>query len=181
MRIGLVRHFRVNCKKPAFFMTSDQFENWVRHYDEAEIFHTDKKGMEIKWNVCYSSDLPRAVRTAEKAASCPIVETPLLREIPLAPFIKTKWKLPFPIWNLAGRLAWLSSHPAQMESRKETKKRAKEFMSTIKNEGKNVLVVSHGFFLYVLAKELEKQGYTGPRKRRFKNGELYIYEKEQSY
>ncbi|WP_144461932.1 histidine phosphatase family protein [Siminovitchia fortis] len=49
-----------------------------------------------------------------------------------------------------------------------------------KKEEKNILIVSHGFFLYVLAKELEKQGYAGARKRRFENGRLYIYEKEQT-
>lgn len=181
MRIGLVRHFKVNHEKPFSYMTSRQFEEWVRHYDQAEIFHMDKKGEEIDWDVCISSDLPRAVHTAEKIASCSIVESPLLREVPLAPFIKTERKLPFTIWNLAGRLAWMFSHPSQVESRKDTIKRANEFLASLeKEEKKNILVVSHGFFLYVVAKELEKKGYAGPRKRRFKNGELYIYEKEHS-
>ncbi|VEF46832.1 phosphoglycerate mutase family protein [Bacillus freudenreichii] len=182
MRIGLVRHFRVNHEKPSFYMTSKQFEDWVRHYDESEIFHMDKKEAEIDWDICFSSDLPRAVHTAEKIASCSIEENPLLREIPLAPFIKTKRKLPLSIWNLAGRLAWHFSHPSHPESRKDTIKRANEFIASLaEEEQKNILVVSHGFFLYVLAKELEKQGYAGPGKRRFKNGELYIYEKEHSH
>ncbi len=181
MRIGLVRHFKVNCENPQFNMTSSQFEDWIRQYDEAEIFHTDKQRTEIKWDLCYSSDFPRAVHTAEKIASCQIVETPLLREVPLTAFFKTRRKLPFPIWNLVGRLAWLVSQSSQPETRKESRERAREFLDLIsKKEKKNSLVVSHGFFLYVLAKELKRQGYKGPRKRRFENGGLYIYEKEQS-
>ncbi|WP_396019976.1 hypothetical protein, partial [Bacillus sp. SD088] len=37
--------------------------------------------------------------------------------------------------------------------------------------------VSHGFFLLELSKALEKSGYTGKRKRYFKNGELLLFEK----
>lgn len=132
---------------------------------------------EIPWECCFSSDLPRAVYTAEQRASCPIVKLPLLREVPLVPFIKTSLKVPYPIWNMAGRLAWLGSCSSQPETRKQTIERAKKAVAFIEKEGKSSLVVTHGFFLYVLAKELEKKGYTGPRKRRFRNGELSVYEK----
>jgi len=162
-------------------MTATQFEDWVRHYDEAEIVDMDRKGEEPEWELCFSSDLPRAVRTAEKVASCSVAVTELIREVPLTAFIKTKRKMPFPLWNIVGRLAWFSPYSSQPESRKETIQRANRFIQLMEKSGKEkVLIVSHALFLMVLAKELEKAGYTGAKTRRFKNGELYIYEKEQS-
>lgn len=179
MRIGLVRHYKVDYDQPKFLMTANQFEDWVRHYDEAKIVDMNKQ-WEDNWELCYSSDLPRAVRTASKLTRCSVKITELLREVPLTAFIKTKRKLPFPVWNMVGRLTWFLPTGSQPESRRETIQRAKKFIRLMEMSGKErVLVVSHWLFLIVLAKELRKAGYSGLKVRRFRNGELYIYEKEQ--
>ena len=36
MYIGLVRHFKVDCDTQVF-MTSDDFEQWVKQYDNSDI------------------------------------------------------------------------------------------------------------------------------------------------
>lgn len=119
MRIGLIRHFKVDCKKPATFMSSVEFSAWVRHYDEASIFDMEVEGLDDDWDHCFVSDLPRTVETARKICHCPLTETSLLREVPLSPFIRTSWKLPHILWNPGGRIAWFLSRSSQIELAQE--------------------------------------------------------------
>lgn len=181
MRIALVRHFKVNYNKPAAFMTSEEFSAWVNHYDEAEIMDMEISN-DNEWDHCYSSDLPRAIRTAKKLCNCPLTETPLLREVPLAPFVKTKMKLPYLLWNVAGRLASYGSHSSQVESSQQTEKRAGRCREILESsQHQNILVVSHGFFLMALEKDLKNNGYIGKKTRRFKNGDAVIFEKRSEH
>ncbi len=177
-RIGVIRHFKVDCPKPALWMSSAHFSKWVRQYDEADIFPMEVKGLATDWEHCMTSDLPRAVQTAKQISHCPTTETSLLREVPLSPFIQTSLRLPHLLWNIGGRVAWLRSHHSQQESLEATKERATVLISQLeKMKQKRILIVSHGFFLIVLAKQLKENGYTGKRKRKYKNGEIHIFEK----
>ncbi|HEY4552427.1 MAG TPA: histidine phosphatase family protein [Bacillaceae bacterium] len=178
MHITLVRHFRVDHDKPARFMSSEEFETWVNHYDGADIIQPEGLSM-MDFEMCLSSDLPRARDTARELCSCPVTETPLLREVPLVPFFRTAMKLPFPLWNAGGRLLWFFTQKFQPEPIKQTVRRAEDCIAMLESAGKNnILVVSHGFFLMVLAICLEKRGYTGKKTRRFKHGEMVFYKKE---
>lgn len=62
-------------------MTSDQFNAWVEAYNNAEIEQSDLDYDYSEWNVCISSDLPRAIQTAETIYPGPIIATNRLREI----------------------------------------------------------------------------------------------------
>lgn len=178
LQLGLVRHFKVKDQKPTGWVTADQFAHWVKHYDEAPIEPIEIMDGEMDWELCFTSDLPRAVHTAKSLCKCEIIETPLLREIPLTAFSK-KLKLPLALWSLAGRLAWSYSHSSQEETRRETVARAEEFIELLKSTQKNkVLIVSHGFFLMELSKLLGKAGYSGKRKWHYKNGELLLFKND---
>lgn len=109
MKIGLVRHYKVKKGFPEKrWLTYGELAQWFREYDESDIEEeaTDLQG--IQWGKCYSSDLPRASRTAKAIYEGPIACTDELREIPL-PHFKLQMRLPFLCWAIIVRLsAYLS-------------------------------------------------------------------------
>jgi broad specificity phosphatase PhoE len=91
------------------------------------------------------------------------------------PLAKLQYKVPSFIWSISSRIAWRINHKSQLESIKNTRKRAKEFISQLDiNQEENILIVSHGFFLITLVKELKMLGFNGDMPKRIKNGYLYI-------
>lgn len=177
MNIGLIRHFKVDCDK-VLFMTSDEFKALVRKYDEDDIIENDIDLGNIKWNKCFSSDLHRAVKTAESIFKEEITKTNLLREVPISPIFKSNVKLPYIFWAISGRCAWFFYHKSQKESRKDTEKRIDEFLSDIDlDSNENILIVCHGFFMNTLQKKLKDRGFKGKVIKRPKNGTLYLYTK----
>lgn len=177
MKIGLVRHFKVMQTKQ-FWMSSSEFQSWVDGYNCADVAANSVELHGIDWHRCYASNLPRAVTTAETIYQDNVIIDPLLTEVPLSPFISTNMKLPHALWSIVGRLSWFYSLPLQQETKQQTIERAKRFLSTLKmNENENILIVSHGFFLYYLSEELRQNGFQGNKLRRIKNGELYLFQK----
>lgn len=175
MRIGLVRHFKVNCPHKRM-MTSEEFRQWSERYERAKVIKNKVEMYGSKWDICYVSDLPRAITTAKEVYSGNLHIDKLLREVDNAPFTHTeRIKLPFEIWHVCGRLAWYFKSKSQPETREGTRKRINAFLDKIDWSKENVLIVFHGFMLYNFQKELKKRGFTGERIRRVKNGVLYQY------
>lgn len=175
MRIGLVRHFRVHCPHKRM-MTSQEFREWSKQYERAGIFKKKVEMYGIEWDVCYASDLPRAVKTAREVYNGNIHFDNLLREVDTLPFIHTdKLKLPFAVWHICGRLAWFFRSKSQPESIKDTKRRINLFLDKVDWSKDNILIVFHGFMLYNFQKELRKRGFQGENVRVVKNGYLYEY------
>jgi broad specificity phosphatase PhoE len=180
MKIGLVRHFKVIHQLDRNWMSSDQFNSWVEAYNNAEIEQADLNDSFSEWNVCISSDLSRAIQTAETIYPGPIIATNRLREIEVQSIHPLgNVKLHYYIWLLIGRLAWYFSHSSQVERRSETLDRAKEILDWIEERyrNRNVLVVSHGAFMKVLTQELSRRGYRGKGFVKPRNGAMYIFEK----
>ena len=179
MYIGLVRHFKVDCNAQAF-MTSDDFEKWVIEYDNSDIIENKFETKNIKWDKCFSSDLPRAIKTSETIFKGEIIKTQLLREVPLSPIYKTNLKLPHRFWCIVARMAWSFQHKSQAETKKDTQKRINEFLHSLDKElDNNMLIVCHAFFMIILERELKRRGF---RRQNIsisipKNGTLYLYKK----
>ncbi|NOX66093.1 MAG: histidine phosphatase family protein, partial [Chlorobi bacterium] len=126
------------------------------------------------WDICYASTLSRAYETAKTIYQ----GKDLIIEVPLSAFMRTNVKLPSMVWHVGGRVAWFFSSQTQKENISGTKKRIDEFMKIIEESGhKNILVVSHGFFMKVFARQLKKHGFTGTIDFAPKNGKLYLFEK----
>lgn len=175
MNIGLVRHFKVNCYTK-IFMTSDEFNQWVKEYDNSDVIENEFELGNIKWQKCFSSDLPRAIKTSKAIFKSEIIKTPLLREVPISPICKTNLKLPYVFWCICGRAAWFFKHKSQIETKKDTQKRVNEFLNSIEDEvDSNILIVCHGFLMNTLQKELKRRGFSGQSIKRPKNGTLYLY------
>lgn len=182
MKIGIIRHFKVNYKKK-FFMTSAEFKEWEQNYNESDVIEKDIELMGIKWDKCYSSTLIRAVVTARHAYKKDIVQSDLIRETIIDPVFKSSFKLPYWFWAVSGRVAWYFNHKSQQENRIITKDKAMRFVDLLQEEAKkegneNILIVTHGFFMYSLQKQLIKRGFTGRLIYSPKNGILYLYKKE---
>jgi broad specificity phosphatase PhoE len=179
MKIGLVRHFEVLLKKPPRkkFLTQSEILEWLEEYDRAEIEKARTSLKNVPWQRCYSSDLPRAITTAKEIYKGEIVATEALRELRLNPIFKADVKLPYLIWPLIIRIAWLVNHKSQITYKLESFKRIKNFIDEILSlRLENILIVSHGVIMYYLRKELKKRGFRGPKFSIPVNGELYIFE-----
>ena len=182
MRIGLIRHFKVDYHKN-FFMTSKQFKEWERNYNKSDVVIKDVNLMGIEWDKCYSSTLIRAEITAKSVYNGEIVQSELIRETIIDPIFKSKCKLPYWFWAVSGRLAWYFNHKSQEENKIITKDKAKRFIDELEENAKregseNILIVTHGFFMFSLQKELKKRGFKGKLITSPKNGILYLYKKE---
>ena len=172
MKIGLVRHFEVDCHN-RFLMTSAEFKKWVGQYDCSPVKPVNL-ALEDNWDKCYCSDLPRAIETAQHIYKGDIIQTHLLREIPIAPVVETNVKLPYLFWLMAGRLAWYCSHQSQTESLSQSKDRVQRFLSEVLEEG-NFLIVTHGFLMMQIQQELLNRGFSGKRIWRAKFGQIYLF------
>lgn len=180
MIIGLVRHYKVAYKPEYEWMTSKEFNQWVKNYDLSEI-HIPNQSItnHVQWDVCISSNLSRATKTSEIIFKGPIIKTDQLREIGMRSVIQTSIKLHYYVWQMIARLAWFFSHKSQEESRRQTRLRARNIVNEMieNHHESNVLVVSHGAFMKYLITELSRRGYTGKRSFTPRNGEIYTFVK----
>ncbi|MFC7440427.1 histidine phosphatase family protein [Laceyella putida] len=179
MKIGLVRHFKVKKGYPEnTWVTQKELIKWLEEYDVADIEEgeVDLKG--VAWKRCFASDLPRAEKTARKIYDGKIIKKKELREISVYPFIKRDMKLPFFMWAVLARVAWLFNHKSQLEGITDVKRRVKVVLDEILSQSQeDVLIVSHGVVMMFLRKELLKRGFKGPKLGTPKNGKLYVFEK----
>ncbi len=180
MRIGLLRHFKVNCPHKKM-MTSREFREWSEKYEVSKVIMKKVEMYGIKWDICYVSDMPRAITTAKEVYSGNLMIDKLLREVDNAPFIHTeRLKLPFGIWHICGRLAWFFKSKSQPESIDGTRKRINQFLDRIDWSKKNILIVCHGWMIFNFQKELRKRGFRGHRLKLVKNGVLYEYVRKEA-
>ena len=180
MKIGLIRHFKVNYQKK-FLMTSTEFKEWEENYNISGVIRKDVELMGIKWDRCYSSTLIRAIITAKHVYSDEIFQNDLIRETIIDPIFKSNFKLPYWFWAVSGRIAWYFNHKSQAESKTITTDKARQFVDLLQEEVEregveNILIVTHGFFMFSLQKELKRRGFTGKLIYRPKNGILYLYQ-----
>ena len=178
MKIGLVRHFKVITSNPVKKLSSTEFDEQMKSYDNSPVRDNNVKLNSNDWDICYASTLSRASETAKSIYQGEIISTNLIIEVPLSAFMKTNSHFPSMVWHIGGRIAWLFSFKSQAESISGTKQRIDYFMKIIEeSEHKNILVVSHGFFMKVFVRQLKKRGFIGGIDFAPKNGKLYLFEK----
>jgi len=177
MRIGLMRHYKVSINNNKIWMDSVDFSNWVKEYDRSNIYINSSSNTKISWDVCYSSDLKRAIKTAEATYKGQVIKTKQLREIEINPLFDSRLRIHLNVWLILGRFGWLLNHPSQ-ENKNSTRLRARAFLDDVEEnnqENQNVLIVSHGAFMTVLKQELYRRGYKGDKFAKPQNGRIYTY------
>ncbi len=167
--IYIIRHFKVKdftCK----WLNSYEFEEWESAYDdgELELLHVDVPAVDK----VYVSESKRTLKTVCHLG-LEYEKTPLIKEVGACSFMQTNLKFSKNFWLLVDRMLWFLNLK-NGENRKDTIKRAVEFLDKI-DETKSILVVSHGLFISVLMKELEKRGFRGEKDLHVKNGKLYCF------
>lgn len=178
MQIGLMRHFKVVAPQAKTFMSAPEFKEWVERYNNAEVECTQwNANDDIEWNLCYSSALPRAIKTAQHIYTNEIYIRDQLNEIHIAPIVEARLKLTLSLWLIAGRIGWLMNLSSQ-ERKMDTLFRAAVIIDEIESltdNSTNVLIVTHGALMTVLSRELRKRGYTGRVINRPRNGTIYTF------
>ena len=178
MRVVIIRHAEVDfCWSKR--CTSAKFDSDCREYDLSPIKNVTYSIPQTVYQKVYVSELSRSKDTAKILfPSGEHLESPLINEVPLKSSFDTKTNMPLWFWNLTGRLQWFINCRRQPQVRRQTRKRAKEFVELIRNDDMDIAVVTHGFYMHTLLQEMKKAGFkmTG-NSANFKNGEYAIAEK----
>ncbi|MBR1507459.1 MAG: histidine phosphatase family protein [Eubacterium sp.] len=178
MRVVIIRHAEVDfCWSRR--CTSAKFDSDCREYDLSPIKNVTYSIPQIAYQKIYVSKLSRSKDTAKLLfPSGEYLESPLLNEVPLKSSFDCKINMPIWFWNLTGRLQWFINGIRQIETRRQTRKRAKEFIELIRNDDMDIAVVTHGFYMHTLLQEMKKVGFKMTEaSAKFKNGEYVIAEK----
>ena len=88
-----------------------------------------------------------------------VTRTPLLNDVALRPFCDTKRALPLTLWRTMGRVQWALGSARQAESRRETLRRAGEFLDALEREDRDCVVICGGLILAALKSVLRHRGY----------------------
>ncbi len=177
MKLGLVRHFKVDQKIDRTFLSPKEFNRVMKEYDTCSVLPNGLKINSADWDICYCSTLPRAITTAEIIYSGEIIKSELLVEVPISAFTKRNIKLPTSLWHIGARYAWYKSYKSQLENIEGTRERINKFYDVILNSGyERILIVAHGYFLHMFYQEMKKKGFTGDVDLNIRNGELFILE-----
>jgi hypothetical protein len=175
--IGLVRHYKVNQATPNKWMTSVEFENWIEQYDHSDVILKPSSINGADWDMCFSSDLSRAVKTSNHVYKDEIIYTELLREIKIHPFLQTNIKLHYKLWLLISRMSWNLRHKSLPDSKHKTMLRARDIVDQMEQLSvSSVLIVSHGALMWYIQKELRKRKYKGRMFIYPACGKLYVFQ-----
>jgi broad specificity phosphatase PhoE len=177
MRIGLVRHFKVDLKKKKL-MSAKEYNEHVYNYDRAGVLPNELV-VDSYWEKCYCSSLPRAITTAKTIYHGEIIISDKLIEVPTAAWADLRFKMPYYFWTIFARFAWIRHHVSQPENRTNTIKRLSEILEQIISENgaeSNILIVSHAGALYEIKKMLRERGFEGKGFITASNGKLYVFD-----
>lgn len=170
MKIVLVRHQKVNMDFKKRYSSKDYNKAWSI-YDKMHIISQDIR-RDLKGFDLFVSELPRTHETARAMfGDVKFRVSDLLNEIPLVAFSDNLKKFPKGIADVVGRIQWYLNSKRQPERRRETEKRAKRTIDYIEKHTDKAYVVTHGFYMISLVRELRRRGYKIDRKKRvaFKN------------
>jgi broad specificity phosphatase PhoE len=176
-RVILLRHFRVKdaCEKKLF--SSLEIDAWVDFYDRYDLDYHDISLPRV--DRVYTSALLRAKRSAEYLGLA-YQEDALFNEVEAKAFVDTRWRFPKFFWLLFGRILWSFNLVKRSETKSDTLARVKEATRRIMiDDSEHIMIVSHGFFMILLVRELRKNGFEGEMDRHPKNGILYTFQKNK--
>ena len=160
MKILLIRHGKVAMEwKKAY--TPGEYDDAIRLYDEADIVPVEHPQGMGDYEKIYVSTMKRSIQTAGQLfPSVPessVVRTHLLDEVPLRSFSDRDRSRPRWIYDVAGRLQWLTGK-RQAEKRSDTIARADALIALLGKNNENAILISHGFFMNVLIGRLKRRG-----------------------
>ena len=184
MKITLLRHGKPDFKIPKR-TTSKEIVNLIKGYDKAGIAAdslppASSIDMANNVKVIICSHLPRSLESAQKLTQQPIyLSDALFREADLPSTNGSFPKLPATLWLIIFRLLWLLGYAKNGESIVITRQRARqatEKLVELAQQHHHVLLVGHGVFNYLIARELTKAGWKSSKKSPREHWEYTTYE-----
>ena len=178
MKVVVIRHAEVDfCWNRR--STSDGFDADCSGYDSAPVKEIRYEIPRIGYQRIYISELSRSRDTAEILfPNCDYIVSVLINEVPLKSSFDTAKKMPLWFWNTSGRIQWFMNSDRQIEGHSKTVERARQFVAMISDEDADCAVVTHGFFMHTLLREMKKAGFrTNKSYVEYKNGDYVIAEK----
>lgn len=184
MEITLLRH-----GKPVIpsleKLSASAFIEWVQEYNASGLCPSSDPTTQAltcakECNAIVCSDLPRSIESAKALdAGNVVLSHAVFNEagLPIANWYTLK--LSPKIWAVTFRVLWLLGYSRNSESFKEAKKRAREAVQRLMelaNEYEGVLFVGHGVYNRMLANELRRLGWSGPKNPGSKHWSMGVYE-----
>ena len=178
MKVIIIRHGPVAYAWERKY-SSSEFDKACTQYDKTPIMRMSYDIPVLNSKQVYVSTLPRSRDTAiEIFGNKDFICTELANEVPLGSSFNCKMRLPLWFWNITGRVQWLLNANRQEESRKETKSRARKFIEILNDDGCDSVVVTHGFYMHTLVKEMQKSGYKiSKSKKNYRYGDYVVAER----
>jgi broad specificity phosphatase PhoE len=171
MEIVLARHGRPKLDHKRW-ITPLELGDWIRAYDEGGVLVEEvpqqirAKAAQSSWIV--SSPLLRCVQSAEALASLQNINPEeLLREAGLPHALWGFPRLPPSVWTVLFRAAWFLGYSANAESLGLAKNRARSAarrLIELAQEHQSVFVMGHGIMTALIARELTRSGWAGPKR-----------------
>jgi broad specificity phosphatase PhoE len=171
MKITLLRHGKPDIP-PLERLNASAFKQWIQDYNAAALSTSSKPVHEAlalardnKAIVC--SELKRSIDSAYALdAEKLVLSSSIFNEAGLPSANWHSLKLSPKFWAVFFRILWLLGYSGNTESFSDAKKRAVEAANTLTNlanKHEKVIFVGHGVFNRMLANELRKIGWAGPR------------------
>jgi broad specificity phosphatase PhoE len=173
-KIVLIRHGRSALGAEADWLSQDGVLRRRAAYDRAGIAPEDSPPVAAlaavaQCEIVVSSDLARAIESAERLAPGRLIaQSPLLREAPL-PVPPFPLRLPLPAWDALMTVAWGYRMLQRREAAPAETARAAEaaqWLETVAQQANTIAVVTHVVFRRLLANQLAAVGWKLPTRGR---------------
>lgn len=183
MEITLLRHGKPDIpslKK----LSASAFREWTQDYNASTLSMSSKPTHEA---LVYTSDckaivcsmLPRSIDSANALNAEKVVLSDSIFNEAGLPSGNGHWlKLSPRFWAVFFRVLWLLGYSRNSESFKKAKTRAVEavkILTELANEHDKVIFVGHGVYNRILANELRKTGWDGPKNPGSKHWSYGVY------
>ena len=175
MRIILVRHGR-SAHVHSGWLDHEGIHAWREKYDAAGLAAGETppaalRDAAARAGLLVASDLPRAIESASLLCpGCDVVQSPLLREVPLPVPRMARVQLPLSVWGSLIGLAWMRDlATGRDELHGPARARAAEaaaWLSALAAQRGNVMAVTHGAFRRYLFDTLRESGWRASAARR---------------
>jgi broad specificity phosphatase PhoE len=171
MSITLIRHGppTVSLRTPIW---GSEFRDFVEQYEAAKINLNAYPPLSAKRamsraHIVFSSHRPRAIHTAELLESPmrPIVDE-RFREIEFPVDFPAPLRFPALTWTALAVMLWRLGYSPNCEPLRLARRRARqmaELLMTHSEQAGPVVLVAHGGINRLIAKELRRRGWQGPR------------------
>ena len=167
-------------------LSASAFSEWVHEYNAAGLCPTSQPTDQAikhadECNAVVCSALPRSVESAKAFNNKGFfLSDPIFNEAGLPVANWQAMKLSPKIWAVVFRVLWLLGYSRNSESFKEAKSRASEAverLSEIARKYESVLFVGHGVYNRILANELRRHGWLGPKNPGSNHWAFGVYER----